>query len=87
MNSYDQKHLDLLLLVAAGNWRAIPDADAGELRVLAVCKYLTFGTDASGQPSVSLNTEGGHYLRHLCRLAALHMSQRAPACSEEFRSV
>lgn len=86
MNSYDQKHLDLLLLVAAGNWRAIADADAGELRVLAVCKYLTFGTDASGQPNVTLNTEGGHYLRHLARLSALHMSQRAPLSSEGFRS-
>lgn len=71
MNSYDQKHLELLKLIHSGQWRDIPDADANELQVLVACKYVTIHSGGARLAQVRLSPEGQHYLERLSGLRAM----------------
>ncbi len=83
MNSYDQKHLELLHAIESGQWQSIPESDLPELKVLVVCRYIIIGTDAAGQPQVTLQPEGEQYLQRLSQIAALHpaFARAKPAAS------
>ncbi len=78
MNSYDQKHLELLKLIHSGQWQTIPDGDANELQVLVACKYVVINSGAQGQAQITLNPEGQRYLDRLCGLQAMKFQSSTP---------
>lgn len=78
MNTYDQKHLDLLKLIQSGQWRDIPEWDANELQVLVACKYVIIKRGERGLPQITLNPEGRHYLERLSGIKAMSFQSGAP---------
>jgi hypothetical protein len=78
MNTYDQKHLELLKLIHSGQWRDICDADANELQVLVACKYVVINSGAPGRAQIRLSPAGQHYLERLSGLKAMKFPASAP---------
>lgn len=69
MNTYDARHLQLLNLIESCQWDALTENDLDELKVLAVCRYVSLGQARSDKPLL-LTPEGRHYRRHLASLAS-----------------
>ena len=68
MNAYDRKHFQLLTQISAGDWQAITVADADELNVLRVCRYIVLKKDTEGDERIALTPDGARYYQHLCVL-------------------
>jgi hypothetical protein len=79
MNTYDQKHLELLELIHSGQWQNIPDKDANELQVLVACKYVIINSSAPGLAQLTLNPEGQRYLERLSGIKAMKFQSSRPA--------
>lgn len=78
MNTYDQKHLDMLELIHSGQWQSIPDKDANELQVLVACKYVIIDSSAHGLAQITLNPEGQRYLKRLSEIKAMKFQSSRP---------
>ncbi|MBA1290571.1 hypothetical protein [Pseudomonas japonica] len=76
MNSYDEKHLKLLKLIAAGDWKRIEALDVEEVRTLLVCGYIQLRRLQDGGEELAMHPEGYHYME---RLQALKASETARA--------
>ena len=86
MNTYDQKHLELLELIHSGQWQDIPDGDANELQVLVACKYVVIKSGAHGLAQIILNPEGQQYFERLCGLKEMKFQSSSAGASVQLRT-
>jgi len=68
MNSYDERHLKMLRVIAAGDWDALGEADVDEVRTLMVCGYIYLRRLKDGRDMLALRPDGKHYMERLQQL-------------------
>ncbi|MBA1290546.1 hypothetical protein [Pseudomonas japonica] len=68
MNSYDERHLKILRVIAAGNWDALGEADVDEIRTLMVCGYIYLRRLKEDRDVLALRPDGKHYMERLQQL-------------------
>lgn len=68
MNSYDERHLYILRVIAAGNWDALDEGDVDEIRTLMVCGYIYLRRLKDGRDVLALRPDGKHYMERLQQL-------------------
>ncbi|WP_225772270.1 hypothetical protein [Pseudomonas sp. Marseille-Q5115] len=68
MNSYDERHLKILRVIAASDWDALGEADLDEIRTLMVCGYIYLRRLKDGRDVLALRPDGKHYMERLQQL-------------------